>query len=307
MAEEVTTDMADPVEIMVSPVQEDVADGPVDGPEWLAYEAALRAYTLKLITQALGGPPDGTSSVGLEVVELVVYRPLSAERASLRAGAVLDPDVAVELVADMAANRGPGAELRARGRVEIKPGWDGAIQFAVPSAVADVMGREPQPDPGVLAARQRPVLDEPEEYDDDELVKEPADDAFWQAVCHDLPSLTLVCERWAYGTYGYRWWRVATTADAEAVRREVRPRSLVRFVSGPDLTFSPDMLEESFTAFRAPLEPGELEYRNYPLGTDTIDEVLAVGFTLALLWRDLDDRQAVIPDTDGVIRALWER
>jgi hypothetical protein len=67
------------------------------------------------------------------------------------------------------------------------------------------------------------------------------------------------------------------------------------------------MLEESFTAFRSPLASGELEYRNYPLGTDTVDEVLAVGFTLALLWRDLDDRQAVVPDADGVIRALWER
>jgi hypothetical protein len=298
--------MTDPVEIVVCPAREDIVDGPADAPEWLAYEAALREYTRHLIRCASHGLPGGEASAGLEVVGLVVNRALPAAHASLRAGVMLDPAAVADLVVDMAADRGPGAELRARGRVEIKPGWDGAVQFAVPSAVADAVEGGPLPDVRVLLARRRQVLDTPEDYDD-ELVEDSADDRFWRAVCEDLGSLTLVCEQWAYGVRGYRWWRVATAADVEAVRREVRPRSLMRFVSDPDLTFTADMLEESFTAFRSPLEPGELEYRDHPFGTDTIDEVRAAGFTLALLERDLDDRQAVVPDADGVIRARWER
>ncbi|WP_194116911.1 hypothetical protein [Streptomyces otsuchiensis] len=150
------------------------------------------------------------------------------------------------------------------------------------------------------------MLDGPEE-DDAELVEDPADDDFWQAICDGLQPTTLVCEQWAHGVRGYRWWRVAAPADVAAVRHEVRPRSLVRFVFQPDLGFSEDMLEESFTAFRTPLEPGELEYREYPFGTDTLEEVRDADFTLALIERDLDDRQAVVPDADGVIRACWER
>ena len=301
------TEMTDPVEIVVWPAREEVASGPVGGPEWPTYEAALRAYTLRLIRCALNGVPGGEGSAGLEVVGLVVNQPLPAAHASLRAGVTLDPTAAADLVVDMAADRGPGVELRARGRVEIKPGWDGAVQFAVPSAVADAVERGPLPDPLVLLARRRGVLDEPEEDDDVDLVEDPADDRFWRAVCDGLGQLTLVCEQWAYGVRGYRWWRVVSTADVAVVRREVHPRSLVRFVSGPDLSFSADMLEEPFTAFRTPLEPGELEYRDYPFGTDTLDEVRDAGFTQALFERDLDDRQAVVPDADGVIRARWER
>ena len=174
--------------------------------------------------------------------------------------------------------------LRAAGRLEIKPGWDGAIHFVVPSAVADAMRRGPQPNPGALVVRQGAVLDGPED-NDAELVTDPADDAFWQAVHGDLTSLTWVCEQWAYGVRGYRWWRVATHADVAAVRREVRPRSLVRFVSGPDLRFPADMLEESFTVFHSPLEPGELEYRDHPFGSNTLEEVRDAGFTLALFER----------------------
>ncbi|MEU0951194.1 hypothetical protein ABZ353_02285 [Streptomyces niveus] len=55
----------------------------------------------------------------------------------------------------------------------------------------------------------------------------------------------------------------------------------------------------------APLPQGELAYRNYPGGADTLSEVTD-GFSLMLADAALGDWCAVVPDTDGVARGQWE-
>ena len=95
-----------------------------------------------------------------------------------------------------------------------------------------------------------------------------ADESFWDAVQEVSERATLLCERWAYGAYGCRWFRV-TRGNAREVARLVRPRSLLCVVTEPDLQPKPEVLEDDFTAFVAPLLPGELVYRAYPGGADS--------------------------------------
>ncbi|MET8760494.1 hypothetical protein [Lentzea sp. NPDC004782] len=77
--------------------------------------------------------------------------------------------------------------------------------------------------------------------------------------------------------------------------------------SGPDLRVR--LIAESFTAFTAPLVPGELVYRHVPAGVDDDDEVAEVtgaGFSLFLSPDALAELYAVVPDADGVVRGQWE-
>ncbi len=50
--------------------------------------------------------------------------------------------------------------------------------------------------------------------------------------------------------------------------------------------------------------PGELVYRAYPGGADTLSEVTSEGFSLVLADRVMGGWCAVMPDADGVTRAL---
>ncbi|MFF9898375.1 hypothetical protein [Streptomyces longispororuber] len=77
-------------------------------------------------------------------------------------------------------------------------------------------------------------------------------------------------------------------------------------VSDPELQPRPELLEDDFTAFVAPLLPGELAYRAYPGGADTLTEVTGEGFSLMLADSVMSDWCAVVPDSDGVNRAQWE-
>jgi len=84
------------------------------------------------------------------------------------------------------------------------------------------------------------------------------------------------------------------------------PDSLVRKRFSTGVTRNPTLLEDAFTAFAGPLRPGELRYRAYPGGADTLAEVTDAGFEFMLADRALRERCAVMPDPDGAPRAHWE-
>lgn len=84
-----------------------------------------------------------------------------------------------------------------------------------------------------------------------------ADESFWATVAEVSERFTLLCERWAYGAYGCRWFRV-TPENAAELAGLMRPRSLVRVATEPEVLPRPELLEDDFTAFVAPLLPGEL-------------------------------------------------
>jgi len=279
-------------ELIISPRSERVREELADTGAWSSYAATLR--------QVLGAVIAKSGIDFLEVGELLVSEPLPDRHLGLRNGAEVQLPQAIDLVEGMAAGRGPYCQLSIPGRLQIESGWDGAIHLYTTRAVAADLASLHCQD-AILqwhdAAPEPTAISKP--------VGAVADESFWETVAKVSERFTLLCERWAYGAYGCRWFRVTRENVAELARL-MRPRSLVCVASDPALQPRPELLEDDFTAFVAPLLPGELLYRAYPGGADTLSEVTGEGFSLMLADRVMGDWCAVVPDSDGVNRAQWE-
>ncbi|MFF8189986.1 hypothetical protein ACF05L_03680 [Streptomyces bobili] len=279
-------------ELIISPRSERVREELADAGAWSSYAAELR--------QVLGAVIEMSGVDFLEVGELLVSEPLPDRHLGLYNGAEVPFPQAIDLVEGMAAGRGPYCQLSAPGRLQIESGWDGAVHLYTTRAVAaDLAGLHGQ---GVIlqwreAAPEPTAISKP--------VGAVADESFWATVAKASERFTLLCERWAYGAYGCRWFRV-TRENAAELARLMRPRSLVCVATEPELQPRPELLEDDFTAFVAPLLPGELVYRAYPGGADTLSEVTGEGFSLMLADRVIGDWCVVVPDSDGANRAHWE-
>lgn len=279
-------------EIVVSPRHESVRADLAEARGWSAYASELRSVLEVVID---------TSGVGtLEVGELLVSQPLPDRHSRLRNGLEINPAEAMDLVVGMAAGCGPYCRLTGAGRLRIESGWDGAVHLSVTSNVANELVGLRALD---LTLERR--IAAPEPADVSRPVDAAADDAFWAAVQAAAGGVTLLCERWAHGAYGCRWFRV-TPGNAAEVAEAVRPRSLLCVVADPDLGLEPGLLDDDFTAFQAPLTPGELAYRAYPGGADDLAEVTDGGFSFMLEDSALVSWCAVVPDPDGVVRGQWE-
>lgn len=280
-------------ELILSPRSERVREELADAPDWSAYAAELREVLEAVIAKSDAGL--------LEVDGLLVSEPLPEEHRGLRNGARVRPPQAIRLAEGMAAGHGPYCQLTAPGRLQIESGWEGALHlYTTPAVAADLAGLHGES----VTFRWRDAAPEPIEISDP--VEAVADDAFWARVAEAAERLTLVCERWAYGAHGSRWFRV-TPETAAGTARLLRPRSLVCVATEPELSPRAELLEDAFTAFAAPLLPGELAHRYYPGGADTLREVMDDGYSLMLADAALGDRCAVVPDADGVVRGRWER
>lgn len=280
-------------ELIISPRSERVQEELGEVAAWSAYVTALR--------EVLAAAIEKSGADLLEVSGLLVSEPLPEKRRGLRNGAEVPPSQVIGLVEGMAAGHGPYCQLAAPGRLQIESGWDGAVHlYTTPAVAADLAGL---PGEGVTL-RWRVAAPEPTEVSDP--VDTVADWGFWARVEEASERLTLVCERWAYGAHGCRWFRVMPENTAE-VARLLKPRSLVCVATEPELNLRAELLEDDFTAFMAPLLSGELAYRNYPGGTDTLSDVTDDGFSLMLADATLGDWCAVVPDADGVARGQWER
>ncbi|WP_330456087.1 hypothetical protein OIB37_03920 [Streptomyces sp. NBC_00820] len=279
-------------ELVISPRSERVREELADAAAWGSYAAELR--------QVLGMAIEKSGADLLEVGELLVSEPLSDRYPGVRNGAEVPPPQAIDLVEGMAAGRGPYCRLSTSGRLQIESGWDGAVHLYTTRAVAaDLAGF-----PGQSVILQwRDATPEPTEIS--KPVDAVADEGFWATVAEASERFTLLCERWAHGAHGCRWFRVTRENTAELARL-MRPRSLVCVATEPELRPRPELLEDDFTAFVAPLLPGELAHRAYPGGADTLTEVTDEGFSLMLADRVMGDWCAVVPDSDGTARAQWE-
>ncbi|MFE5974365.1 hypothetical protein ACFQ64_19660 [Streptomyces sp. NPDC056460] len=286
MAEEVIK------ELIISPRSERVREELADADAWSSYAAELR--------QVIGAAIGKSAADFLTVGDLLVSEPLSDGHLGLRNGAEVRSPQAIELVEGMAAGRGPYCRLAAPG-LEIESGWDGAIHlYATRTVISDLAGIHGQS----VILQCRDGVPEPTEIS--RPVEAVADERFWATVAEaSSESLTLLCERWAYGAYGCRWFRV-TRKNAAELARLMRPRSLVCVASEPKLQPRTELLDDDFTAFVAPLLPGELAYRAYPGGADTLSEVTDAGFSLMLADMVMGNLYAVVPDPDGMNRAQWE-
>ena len=278
-------------ELIISPRGERVREDLAGASAWSAYAAELRQVLEAAIAKS------GVDV--LEVGELLVSERLPDRYLGIRNGAKVEIAQAIDLVEGMVAGRGPYCQLSSPGRLQIESGWDGAVHLYTTRAVAaDLAGLRRQH----AILRGRDGISEPEAIS--KPVEAVTDEDFWEKVTKVSERFTLLCERWAYGAYGCRWFRVTRENVAELARL-MRPRSLVCVVSDPELQPRPELLADDFTAFVAPLLPGELLYRAYPGGADTISEVTGEGFSL-MLEDKVIDWYAVVPDSDGVNRARWE-
>lgn len=235
----------------------------------------------------------------LEVGRLLVNEPLPDRHLGLRNGAKLQLSQAIDLVVGMAGGLGPYCQLSIPGKLQIGSGWDGAVHLYTTREVAADLARLHCQD---ATFRWRDTT--PDDTVIQKHVGAVADDKFWEGVAKVSDRFTLLCERWAYGACGCRWFRV-TRENVTEVARLMRPRSLVCVASDPAMELRPELLEDDFTAFVAPLMPGELLYRAYPGGADALSEVTSEGFSLMLPDSVMDDWCAMVPDSDEVHPELW--
>lgn len=239
-------------ELIVGPRSERVREELAEAAAWSAYAAELR--------QVLGAAIEKSGADLLEVGGLLVSEPLPEERHGLRNGAEVRPPQATGLAEGMAAGRGPYCQLAAPGRLQIESGWDGAVHLYTTSAVAaDLAGLHGE---GVTFL-WRDAAPEPVQVSDP--VNAVADAGFWARVAEASERLTLVCERWAYGAHGCRWFRVTPESTAE-VARLPRPRSLVCVATEPELNPGAELLQDDFTASWR-----RCRRANWPTGTTPVE------------------------------------
>ena len=279
-------------ELVVSPSDPHVRASLAEAPAWSAYAVDLRRL-LNVVIEECGADR-------LEVSELLVGQPLPDRYRRLRNGMQATPAEAMDLAERMAAGFGPYCRLITPGRLRVESGWEGAIHLSMDPAAANALTG--------LAGDNVSLewrASEPESEQEPRLVDDVVDDEFWSSVRAAADGLVLLCERWAHGAYGCRWFRV-TAGNVAEVTQAVRPRSLLCVVTNPDLRLDAGLLDEDFTAFEAPLTPGQLIYRAYPGGADSLAEVTDRGLSFMLADAVLAGWCAVVPDSDGVARAAWE-
>ncbi|MCP9205961.1 hypothetical protein [Streptomyces cucumeris] len=182
-------------ELVVSPSDQHVRVSLAEALAWSAYAADLR--------RLLGVVVEQCGVDRLEVTELLVSQPLPVRYGGLRNGVQVNPVEAINLAERMAAGFGPYCRLVAPGRLRVESGWDGAIHLSMdPAAANSLTGlagdslflewRASEPDPEEELGR----------------VDDVVDDEFWNSVRVAADGLVLLCERWAHGAHGCRWFRV---------------------------------------------------------------------------------------------------
>lgn len=258
------------VELVIAPAADEVADDLAGAEGWADYERALRAVLAEVL-----------STVGaLTVDSLIVNEPLPERYAGLRPGTRVEIPDALDLAVGMVIGDGPYCTLRAADGVELASGWDGAVHLLLPAKQELRLSAEHE---AVLRLEWRdpPTVDS----EDTPLITAVADDAFWAEVAAAasaaLPDLTLLAERWAYGSLGFRWF-IVTPATAQDLARTVEARSLLSVIVAPDPDPGPDELEDGF------------------------EEAIIGELTLRIPDKALARWRAVVPDADGVVRGRWE-
>jgi hypothetical protein len=119
-------------------------------------------------------------------------------------------------------------------------------------------------------------------------------------VAESPASLKLLCERWAYGYHGAKWYQLG--GDAFDVP-PVGPRSLLSILMDPETSLERVDFDDGFVALGPLDRPGVVAHEEFPFGADSLQEVRGKG------WKNAVAQEAtwtaVVPDRDGVIRAAW--
>jgi len=283
------------------------------GPVEAAYLAAIAAFAeesgvdrLEIRDPAVTGfvhfggepPVPGHGLSGLFPPDLTGYHD----------GAEVSLPIALELVRAMLRDQGAWCRLEVGDAFTVHVGWDQYMYVGSDRPCAHAVTRTRElglfPEP-LTASPYAAEFDEPE-------VTEPADDGFWIRVRTTLASRQALLIEENYVCGAARWHRI-TQENLDTVRAGLGPRALVTV--WPDL--DPDVgavlaalpAEES-VEFVWEAQDGTI---SHAIVDDTDHQELAVRVAGARAARALplsaaEHRpllRAVLPDSDGVLRARW--
>jgi small subunit ribosomal protein S1 len=291
-------------------VEDTVSDhGPVEA----AYLAAIVAFAeasdidrLEIREPAVTGfvhfgvepPVEGHGLGGLFPPDLTGYHD----------GAEVSLSVALELVRAMLRDQGAWCRLEAGDVFTVHVGWDQYVYVGSDRPCADAVARTRE-----LGLFAEPLTASPyvAEIDEAEVI-EPADEDFWTRVRTALASRQKLLLEETYVCNAARWHRL-TQENLDTVRAGLGPRAR--------LTVWPDLTPDVGAVLAALPEEGSVEFvweaQDGMISSAIVDDTeyheLATQVTDAraacVLPLSLDERHpllcAVLPDSDGVLRARW--
>lgn len=285
------------------------------GPVEAAYLQAVAAFAedtgvdqLAIREPQLGGfahfglepPVDGYGLAGL----------LPAGPAGFHDGALVPIGVGLELVRAMLRDNGAWCRLEAEGAFTVHVGWDQYLY----------LGSSRPCDAALTRTRALGLFPErldasPYDFapDDPAYVQRPADADFWARLHWTVSAHRATYLEETYATNASRWHRL-TRDSIETVRSQLAPRSR--------LAVWPDLLTDVATAVAALPDEGLVEVvwedKDGQITSTVMDETQfeavtshlasahAAGVISMYAGEDLPLFTAVLPDSDGVLRARWQ-
>ncbi|MER6169217.1 RNA-binding protein [Streptomyces violaceorubidus] len=228
-----------------------------------------------------------------------------ADLAGYHDGAEVSLAMALELIRVMLREQGAWCRLEAEDVFAVHVGWDQYVYVGSDQPCTDAVARIREL--GLFAERLpgSPYAAEPE-------VTEVADEGFWASVCTELVARQGLLLEETHIVNATRWHRL-TTENLDAVRAGLGPRAL--------LTVWPDLQPDVGAILTALPSEWHIEFvwetKDGTIRDVTVDEsqyqelaaLVADARAACALSLYTDERspllQAVLPDSDGVLRARW--
>ncbi|MFL5993340.1 MAG: S1 RNA-binding domain-containing protein [Streptomyces sp.] len=225
-------------------------------------------------------------------------------------GAVVPTAVALELVRAMLRDNGAWCRLEAEGAFAVHVGWDQYLYISSSRPCEEALAHTRSL--GLFADR---LHASPYDFapDDPQQVQRPADADFWARLHWTVSAHRAVFLEETYAANVSRWHRL-TRDNIETVRSRLTPRS--------QLAVWPDLLTDVDTAMAAVPDEGLVEViwedqdgqitstvadeTQFEAVTSRLAGARAAGVVSMYAGEDLPLFTAVLPDSDGVLRARWQ-
>ncbi|MEV3852042.1 S1 RNA-binding domain-containing protein [Streptomyces microflavus] len=285
------------------------------GPVEEAYLAAVAAFAeaagadqLEIREPQIGGfvhfglepPVDGYGLADL----------FPAGPAGFHDGALVPIAVGLELVRSMLRDNGAWCRLEAEGALTVHVGWDQYLYIGgnLPCETALARTR-------ALGLFPERIDASPYDFapDDAAYVQRPADADFWARLHWTVSSHRAVFLEEVFAANASRWHRL-TRENIETVRSQLAPRS--RLAVWPDLLTDVDtavaaLPDEDLVEIVWEDEDGQItstvvDETQFEAVTSQLAGARAAGVVSMYAGKDLPLFTAVLPDSDGVLRARWQ-
>ncbi|MET9622782.1 S1 RNA-binding domain-containing protein [Streptomyces sp. NPDC006464] len=234
----------------------------------------------------------------------------SAGPAGFHDGALVPIDVGLELVRAMLRDNGAWCRLEVEGAFTVHVGWDQYLYIGSSQPCEAALTRT-----RALGLFPERLDASPYDFapDDPAYVQRPADADFWARLHWTVSAHRAVFLEEVFAANASRWHRL-TRDNIETVRSKLAPRS--------QLAVWPDLLTDVDTAVAALPDEGLVEIvwedgdgqitstvvdeTQFEAVTSQLASARAAGVVSMYAGEDLPLFTAVLPDSDGVLRARWQ-